>query len=574
MRHFNKALPIIALSLLFASAVPAETQYSGQAVFVKGTVAAKHPQLNSRPLKTDNDIYLNDRIETGDRSYSILELLDKGKITVRPLTHFSVLQYSLSKNLGRLRLDRGGVKLETGIIAETSPDRQTIETPLANIDVQQARLRLRLCEQDCAKDEKRAKKKHLAVTREVVGRIVELKGNALAVTKLPAPLKGKQNRNLSVGAPVYRHDRLITSDQSYLLVVFRDSGRITLVANSELQVKDYRWRERGTSDTMVLRLVRGGLRALTGKLGRGNPDNYVMETPVATIGIRGTLYDLLLEQPPLQGAPKQPVRQYTYVRYGSIDVSNQAGTFHLKELTGNVLRQSAAPPETITGIPDSSAIHHAPTPESSTVDMQSQFAEESLSGVPGGLYLFVEDGHVRVSGNKGQVLHLGRHETLYIDNSGHMRRLDRPKNFLLQKEEPEDDKVATAASAPVKPTTCNKRSYWSKKYNKCLCKRGSYWSKKHKKCLCKKGFYYSKKYKECRKSRPKCAKNQYYNTKSRECVTRKSDSTGKAILGTIIKGLIIHGANRHSRKKRTHREQSSGSQLREQSNKYQQSDQW
>jgi len=210
MRHFKKAVPIAALLLLFASMAPAKTQHSGHTVFVKGTVAAKHPTLAPRHLKKDGDIYLKDRIETADRSYSILELIDMGKITVRPLSHFSILQYSQSKSKVKLRLDKGGGRIETGNIAETSPDHQTIETPLASINMQQAKVKLRLCEQDCAKDEKKAKNKKPKLTREVVARIVEKKGYSLAITTLPIPLKGKQKRSLSVAAPVYRSDRHMT----------------------------------------------------------------------------------------------------------------------------------------------------------------------------------------------------------------------------------------------------------------------------------------------------------------------------------------------------------------------------
>jgi len=526
MRHFKKAVPIAALLLLFASMAPAKTQHSGHTVFVKGTVAAKHPTLAPRHLKKDGDIYLKDRIETADRSYSILELIDMGKITVRPLSHFSILQYSRSKSKVKLRLDKGGGRIETGNIAETSPDHQTIETPLASINMQQAKVKLRLCEQDCAKDEKKAKNKKPKLTREVVARIVEKKGYSLAITTLPIPLKGKQKRSLSVAAPVYRSDRLITYDQGHLLIVFRDGSRITLAANSELQIKDYRWQEQGMANTMVLRLVRGGLRALTGKLGKENPDNFVMESPVATIGIRGTIYDLLLEQTGWLGTSKLPARQHTYVRQGSVAVKNKAGDFHLDELTGNKLFSSTKAPDAITDMPRGSVIQQTPPPELSAVDMWNLYAEEQLTGVPEGLYLFVEDGHVRVKGkiggHLGHVVDLGRHETMYVDKSGRLIRLKEPKNFLLQ-----DDNIQTA--------TCGTSSYWSKKNKKCQCKKGSYWSKKHKKCRCKKGHYYSKKYNKCYKSRPK------------KKTSKSSNTNNKAIIDGIFTGIKIWGAVKGSK---------------------------
>ncbi len=529
MRHFKKAVPIVTLLLLFTSMVTAETQHSGHTVFVKGTVAAKHPTLAPRHLKKDGDIYLNDRIETTDRSYSILELIDKGKVTVRPRSHFSILQYSLSKSKVKLRLDKGGGKIETGKIAETSPDNQTIETPLASINMQQAKVNLRLCEQDCAKEEKKAKNKKLKVTQEVVARIVEKKGYSLAITTLPVPLKGKQERSLSVAAPVYRSDRLITYDQGHLLIVFRDGSRITLAANSELQIKDYRWQEKDMANTMVLRLVRGGLRALTGKLGKHNPDDFIMETPVAAIGIRGTIYDLLLEETGWLGSNKLPARQHTYVRQGSVAVKNKAGDFNLDELTGNTLFQSTKVPGAITDMPRGSVIQQTPPPELSTVDMWNLYAQEQLTGVPEGLYLFVKDGHVRVKGkiggHRGQVVDLGRHETMYVDKNGRLIRLKEPKNFLLQ-----DDNIQTAS--------CGMSSYWSKKNKKCQCKKGSYWSKKHKQCRCMQGHYYSKKYNKCYKSRPK------------KKTSKPSNTNNQAIIDGILTGIKIWGAVKGSKERK------------------------
>ena len=46
------------------------------------------------------------------------------------------------------------------------------------------------------------------------------------------------------------------------------------------------------TEKAVFDLVKGGLRTITGVIGRGNQENYQVETPVATIGIRGTHYGL------------------------------------------------------------------------------------------------------------------------------------------------------------------------------------------------------------------------------------------------------------------------------------------
>ena len=64
--------------------------------------------------------------------------------------------------------------------------------------------------------------------------------------------------------------------------------KITLQANSELDIKQYNYQIKGKKDQVLLRLATGGLRALTGSIGKNDHNAYTLDTPVATIGIRGT----------------------------------------------------------------------------------------------------------------------------------------------------------------------------------------------------------------------------------------------------------------------------------------------
>ncbi|MGH8446844.1 MAG: hypothetical protein ACREVL_16350, partial [Solimonas sp.] len=45
-----------------------------------------------------------------------------------------------------------------------------------------------------------------------------------------------------------------------------------------------------TLQRAFLRLLKGGFRTVSGLIGKANPDEYRVTTPVATIGIRGTDY--------------------------------------------------------------------------------------------------------------------------------------------------------------------------------------------------------------------------------------------------------------------------------------------
>ena len=71
-----------------------------------------------------------------------------------------------------------------------------------------------------------------------------------------------------------------------------DKAIISLQENSVLQIKEYRYKTPGKPDSSLLELLSGGLRTITGAIGKGNKKAYELRTPLATIGIRGTDYEV------------------------------------------------------------------------------------------------------------------------------------------------------------------------------------------------------------------------------------------------------------------------------------------
>jgi len=85
-------------------------------------------------------------------------------------------------------------------------------------------------------------------------------------------------------------DRLRTDDRSRLQLRLEDGQTLSLTENTELHIEDYAFdQESGTGESRKS-LIEGGLRAITGQIS-GDGD-YTIETEVATIGIRGTIFEL------------------------------------------------------------------------------------------------------------------------------------------------------------------------------------------------------------------------------------------------------------------------------------------
>jgi hypothetical protein len=93
------------------------------------------------------------------------------------------------------------------------------------------------------------------------------------------------------GLSLAEGDRLTTSAGSTAIVKLQDGTRMTLRPNSELIMQTYKYREGAADNSMVMQLLRGGFRAITGLISKGSADAARIQTSTATIGIRGTDFD-------------------------------------------------------------------------------------------------------------------------------------------------------------------------------------------------------------------------------------------------------------------------------------------
>jgi len=117
-------------------------------------------------------------------------------------------------------------------------------------------------------------------------------GKVLAVKGFVTAENNSQSRDITTGADLYVGDTVITKAGSFAVVEFVDGARATVRPNSQLVVSKYAYG--GQDDGAVLKLVKGGLRALSGAIAKDNPENFKVQTNVATLGVRGTEFDIRL----------------------------------------------------------------------------------------------------------------------------------------------------------------------------------------------------------------------------------------------------------------------------------------
>ncbi len=141
---------------------------------------------------------------------------------------------------------------------------------------------------------------------------------------------------LSVKSPVEQGDTLVTGNKTYAQIRFTDNSEITLKPDSQFKIDSFSFEpEKKENDSALFSLIKGGLREVTGLLGKRSKERFGLTTPTATIGIRGTVFDAEYVSPANEGnagavpvpAPtdNRPPGLYVQVLEGMIQVTNPAG---------------------------------------------------------------------------------------------------------------------------------------------------------------------------------------------------------------------------------------------------------
>ena len=129
-------------------------------------------------------------------------------------------------------------------------------------------------------------------------------------------------------------DKLETSKNGRLQIRFTDGSILSLKPNSIFSVEKYSFsRDTPEQGNVVFNFVRGGFRTISGAIGKVNRMNYRMNTPFATIGIRGTDYSAKINNDKL----------FVTVTHGRVSVENDLGNSDINEGESFVTSKEEAP---------------------------------------------------------------------------------------------------------------------------------------------------------------------------------------------------------------------------------------
>ena len=96
---------------------------------------------------------------------------------------------------------------------------------------------------------------------------------------------------IAVKSPVYRDERIRTSNSGLGEFRFRDGTKFAVGGNSSVVIDRFVYDDSKTFDKLTLNAARGSFRWISGK---SKSEAYEIVTPAGTIGIRGTKLDIFV----------------------------------------------------------------------------------------------------------------------------------------------------------------------------------------------------------------------------------------------------------------------------------------
>ena len=192
-----------------------------------------------------------------------------------------------------------------------------------------------------------------------IGSVSETKGSGCQIERNKQKISGDK------GASVESLDTYITGS-CVGNIIFKDDTKVKVTENSKLLIDDFVFDpKKSDAGKLALKIGMGTVRYASGQIAKANPQQVGIQTPTATIAVRGTDFSMTVDevgQSLVMLVPsckdEKDIKKYELqentCKVGKIEVSNLAGTVVLDEAFQATYVQSAtlmpSPPTSVNTI--------------------------------------------------------------------------------------------------------------------------------------------------------------------------------------------------------------------------------
>ncbi len=121
-------------------------------------------------------------------------------------------------------------------------------------------------------------------------------GTFKAVEGDTAVVRAQARSRLSPGARLEPGDRIVTGADGAATVTLKDGTVLTVGPNSVVALSRFEFEPTTQRGELLVDLLEGSIRVVTGLLARISPDLFKVSTPTSVVGVRGT--DFIVEARP------------------------------------------------------------------------------------------------------------------------------------------------------------------------------------------------------------------------------------------------------------------------------------
>lgn len=175
-------------------------------------------------------------------------------------------------------------------------------------------------------------------TRAAVGKVSQQTGPTEIV-------RNNKSNPSSVNSTLEMNDTVITAKSSAQLV-FEDNTTVKMTEQSKLIIDDFVYDPKKGTGKLAVKVALGTARYISGQIAKSNPQSVNVQTPTASIAVRGTDFSMTVDELGRSLVVLLPSCDSKGCVTGAISVSNDAGTVFMDVAYQTTLVSSVSSPPT------------------------------------------------------------------------------------------------------------------------------------------------------------------------------------------------------------------------------------
>ena len=175
-----------------------------------------------------------------------------------------------------------------------------------------------------------------------VGRVVEQTGPTEIV-------RNKKSLSSSVNTSVEMLDTIVTA-RAKAKLEFMDKTTVNITEQSKILIDDFVYDPKAGSGKLAMKMVQGTARYASGQIAKNSPQNVNIQTPTATVAVRGTDFSMTVDELGRSLVMLLPSCDAKSCVTGSIAVSNDAGEVILDVAYQVTVVASLSAPPTVPSV--------------------------------------------------------------------------------------------------------------------------------------------------------------------------------------------------------------------------------